>query len=246
MDRAETLAIMSVLKAAYPSYYRDMRRAEAESVVSLWQEMFSDDEYAVVAAAVKGLIATKTDSFPPPIGAVKAKVRQITTPHEMTEQEAWTYIAKALRNSSYNAEEEFAKLPPILQDVVHVPQQLREWARMDEATVQSVVASNLQRSFRAKAQNRRDFEALPEDVQALARGFAQALPQMPEEAKPAALPPKVRTVEDIRADMEKTRKIMMQNAGVKKKPPAYKPPASADWEQQRRDALRKLREAVTQ
>ena len=27
MDRTETLAIMSVLKAAYPSYYRDMKRA---------------------------------------------------------------------------------------------------------------------------------------------------------------------------------------------------------------------------
>lgn len=246
MDRTETLAIMSVLKAAYPSYYRDMRRTEAESVVSLWQELFSGDDYAVVAAAVKGLIATKQDSFPPPIGAVKAKVRQITTPNEMTEQEAWTYIAKALRNSSYHAEEEFAALPPILQDVVHVPQQLREWARMDEATVQSVVASNLQRSFRAKAQSRRDFEALPKDVQALAKGFAQMLPQMPEKATPTALPPKVRTVDDIRADMKKTREILRQNAGMKKKPPAYTPPAAADWERQRQDALRKFREAVTQ
>ena len=55
MDRTETLAIMSVLKAAYPSYYRDMKRADAESVVALWSEMFAGDDYAVVAAAVKGI-----------------------------------------------------------------------------------------------------------------------------------------------------------------------------------------------
>ena len=49
---------------------------------------------------------------------------------------------------------------------------------MDEATVQSVVASNVQRSYRARAQQARDFEALPEDVKALSRGLAEqfALP----------------------------------------------------------------------
>ena len=115
---------------------------------------------------------------------------------------------------------------------------------MDEATVQSVVASNLQRSFRAKAQSRRDFEALPKDVQALAKTFAAALPQMPEEPKPAALPPRVRTVEDIKADMEKTREILMQQAGTKKKPAAYTPPTPVDLERQRQDALRRFREVA--
>lgn len=244
MDRTETLAIMSVLKAAYPSYYRDMKRADAESVVALWAEMFSGDDYTVVAAAVKGLIATKTDSFPPPIGAVKAKVRQISNPDEMTEQEAWALISKALRDGYYNAEVEFAKLPPLVQDVVHDPRQLREWSMMDEATVQSVVASNVQRSFRAKAQSRRDFEALPKDVQALAKTFAAALPQMPEEPKPAALPPRVRTVEDIKADMEKTKAILMQQAGTKKKSADYTPPTPVDWERQRREALRRFREVA--
>lgn len=244
MNRNETLAIMSVLKAAYPSYYRDMKRADAESVVALWAEMFAGDDYAVVAAAVKGLIATKTDSFPPPIGAVKAKVRQISNPDEMTEQEAWALISKALRDGYYNAEAEFAKLPPLVQDVVHDPRQLREWSMMDESTVQSVVASNVQRSFRAKAQSRRDFEALPQDVQALAKTFAAALPQMPEEPKPAALPPRVRTVEDIKADMEKTREILMQQAGTKKKPADYTPPTPVDWERQRQDALRRFREVA--
>ena len=36
MNRTETLAVMSILKAAYPSYYRDMKRKDAEVVVNLW------------------------------------------------------------------------------------------------------------------------------------------------------------------------------------------------------------------
>lgn len=244
MTRQETGIIMDILTTAYPAFYNGRNAPDMRMTVNLWAEMFAEDDVKIVAAAVKALIATDDKGFPPHIGAVKGRIRQISNPDEMTEQEAWTYIAKALRNSSYNAEEEFSKLPPILQDVVHAPQQLREWARMDEATVQSVVASNLQRSFRAKAQIRRDFEALPKDVQALAKTFAAALPQMPEEPKPAALPPRVRTVEDIKADMEKTREILMQQAGTKKKPATYTPPTPVDWERQRQDALRRFREVA--
>lgn len=244
MTRQETGIIMDILTTAYPAFYNGRNAPDMRMTVNLWAEMFAEDDVKIVAAAVKALIATDDKGFPPHIGAVKGRIRQISNPDEMTEQEAWALISKALRDGYYNAEAEFAKLPPLVQDVVHDPRQLREWSMMDEATVQSVVASNVQRSFRAKAQSRRDFEALPKDVQALAKTFAAALPQMPEEPKPAALPPRVRTVEDIRADMEKTKAILMQQAGAKKKPATYTPPTPVDWERQRQDALRRFREVA--
>lgn len=244
MTRQETGIIMDILTTAYPAFYNGRNAPDMRMTVNLWAEMFAEDDVKIVAAAVKALIATDDKGFPPHIGAVKGRIRQISNPDEMTEQEAWALISKALRDGYYNAEAEFAKLPPLMQDVVHDPRQLREWSMMDESTVQSVVASNVQRSFRAKAQSRRDFEALPKDVQALAKTFAAALPQMPEEPKPAALPPRVRTVEDIRADMEKTKAILMQQAGAKKKPAAYTPPTPVDWERQRQDALRRFREVA--
>lgn len=244
MTRQETGIIMDILTTAYPTFYNGRNAPDMRMTVNLWAEMFAEDDVKIVAAAVKALIATDDKGFPPHIGAVKGRIRQISNPDEMTEQEAWALISKALRDGYYNAEAEFAKLPPLVQDVVHDPRQLREWSMMDESTVQSVVASNVQRSFRAKAQSRRDFEALPKDVQALAKTFAAALPQMPEEPKPAALPPRVRTVEDIRADMEKTREILMQQAGTKKKPADYTPPTPVDWERQRQDALRRFREVA--
>lgn len=244
MTRQETGIIMDILTTAYPAFYNGRNAPDMRMTVNLWAEMFAEDDVKIVAAAVKALIATDDKGFPPHIGAVKGRIRQISNRDEMTEQEAWALISKALRDGYYNAEAEFAKLPPLVQDVVHDPRQLREWSMMDEATVQSVVASNVQRSFRAKAQSRRDFEALPKDVQALAKTFATALPQMPEEPKPAALQPRVRTVEDIRADMEKTREILMQQAGTKKKPTDYMPPTPVDWERRRQDALRRFREVA--
>ena len=175
MNRQETISVLAILRAAFPSFYRGMGRQDLESIVDLWEDMFRDDDPKLIAGAVKALIATKTEGYPPTIGEVKDRVRHVLQPREMTEQEAWAHISKALRNSLYGSEEEFRKLPPVLQSVVHDPRQLREWAMMDEATVQSVVASNVQRSFRARAQQARDFDALPEDVKALSRGLAEQL-----------------------------------------------------------------------
>lgn len=65
MNQTETLQIMAVLRGAYPAFYRDMVRKDAESVVALWTEMFAEEDVAIVAAAVKALIATDDKGFPP-------------------------------------------------------------------------------------------------------------------------------------------------------------------------------------
>lgn len=175
MNQTETLKIMAVLRGAYPAFYRDMSRKEAESVVALWAEMFAEDDVAIVAAAVKALIATDEKGFPPHVGAVKAKVRQLTQPAGMTPQEAWNLVAKAIRNSAYESREEFDKLPTDLQRLVGSPNQLRDWALMDSDTVHSVISSNFQRSFSIRKKADDDFKALPGDVQALVGSVAERM-----------------------------------------------------------------------
>lgn len=166
MTREETLAIMSVLKAAYPNYYRDMKREDANGVVSLWHELFKDEPAALVAAAVKAHIATDTKGFPPHIGAIKSQIVKLQQPVETTELEAWSLVRRAMRVHAWDAQEEFAKLPPVLQRLVGSSNQLQEWAKMDEATVSSVVASNFQRSYKARAENEKQTLALPADIRA--------------------------------------------------------------------------------
>lgn len=199
MDRSEVLKIMSVLRGAYPAFYRNINRNEAEDTVRLWKDMFKHDEYALVAAAVKGLIESDNKGYPPHIGAVKEKLRLISGGDEMTEAEAWGIVAKALRNSTYGSKEEFEKFPPTIKRIVGSPNQLREWGSMDSETVHSVVASNFQRSYKAISQREREIAKLPPDVKALVGKISdgkkldalpdkkQDLPQKPED-KPVPAP----------------------------------------------------------
>ena len=175
MTVQETSMVMNVLNAAYPGFYAKSSDAERKQILSLWAEMFREDDVALVAAAVKALIVAEASSFPPTIGQVKARLRQITTPQEMTEGEAWALVAAAIRNSAYDSRREFERLPEAVRRFVGSPSQLREWAMMDSDTVHSVVASNFQRNFRVRQKADREMAALPADVRAMIGGAASAL-----------------------------------------------------------------------
>jgi hypothetical protein len=169
------MKILSVLRGAYPAFYRDTSRQEAEAIVNLWAEMFREDDYQLVAAAVKSLIVADSKGFPPVIGQVKEYIRKLTAPQEMTEQEAWALVSKAIRNGTWGAKEEFAALPPQIQRIVGSPTQLSDWAKMDSDSVHSVVASNFQRSYRAKAKADKEFAALPSEVRAAIGGLSNMM-----------------------------------------------------------------------
>lgn len=178
MNREETLEIMAVLRGAYPQFYRSTDKQEAKDIVALWESMFSQDDARLVAAAVKALIESDEKGFPPHIGAVKAKLRLLTEKDDLTEGEAWSLVSRALRNGCYGAAEEFAKLPPLVQKAVGDPSQLREWAMVDSQTVESVIASNFQRSYRRIAERDTAWRRLPPDVRALAESVQlKALPE---------------------------------------------------------------------
>jgi uncharacterized protein (UPF0335 family) len=164
MDKFETTSILAVLKAAYPKFYQGPSLEEANSIVNLWAEMFADDPAEIVATAVKAMIASRNSNFPPNIGEVKEQIRKLTTPDSMTEQEAWSKIYKAIVNTGYDSKAEFDKLPKSLQRLVGSPQQLFEWSMMDVTTVQSVVASNVMRSFRAIQAQEQEQAKLPQSV----------------------------------------------------------------------------------
>ena len=82
-------------------------------------------------------------------------------------------VAKAVNTS--NAERSFSELPPEVRQIVGYPVQLTEWGRMDEAAFQSVVASNFQRSFRARKENEKERAKLPQDVRRLELDAGKAL-----------------------------------------------------------------------
>ena len=179
MTRQETATIMDILAAAYPRFYSGPDAPNPVQTLNLWATMFADDPVEVVAMAVKAFIASDKKGFPPHIGAIKDAIVKLKTPDAMTEQEAWELVRRATSNSNYGAKDEFEKLPPVVRRLVGSPNQLREWAMMDSDTLNSVVASNFQRSYKARAASEREYMALPNDVRNAMEQLSGAM-RMPE------------------------------------------------------------------
>lgn len=170
MTAEDAIKVLSVMKAAYPRFYADMTKSEAQSVIALWADMFSEDSVEIVAAAVKSFIASDAKGFPPHIGAIKDEIYKLKHKDEMTESEAWALVAKAIRRSAYFAKEEFDKLPEICQRLVGSPEQLKEWALCESIDTMTVAQSNFMRSYKARAKTEREFAALPSSVKSFMIG----------------------------------------------------------------------------
>ena len=162
MTREETVKIIRIMVDSYPNY----KPNNISETVDVWQMMLSDYDYNLVAMALKAYILSDTSGFAPSIGQLVAKIQTLTKPQELSEMEAWSLVSKAIRNSAYNSVEEFDKLPPIVQNAVGLPDQLRTWA-LDENYNEQVVSSNFMRCYRTELARHEELLKMPEDIKAL-------------------------------------------------------------------------------
>jgi hypothetical protein len=161
MTREETKVILSVLKAGYPNFYKDMSREDAKNIVDLWATMFANDPVQIVTEAVKALMCTL--KYPPTIADVKEKINLLTQPKQMTEQEAWNLVKKAMNTSDFI--KSFQELPPIIQKLVGSASALKEMA-YSEGDI-TVISSNFMRSYRVMAAREQEYNRLPESSKKL-------------------------------------------------------------------------------
>ncbi|MBQ7792047.1 MAG: hypothetical protein IJ367_00940 [Clostridia bacterium] len=175
MTKRDIAELMTILQANYPDSFKGQSDVVVAAKVQLWHDFFKDHPKEAVYAAAKAFIATDTKGFMPNIGQINEQIQTLKNPCEMDAAEAWGYVYRALQNSGYRADEEFAKLPPLIQRVVGSPNQLREWALMDAEIVQSVISSNFQKSFRITQGRNRDFEKLPGDVKTFVSQIANTV-----------------------------------------------------------------------
>ena len=164
MTRDETVNIIRVMVDSYPNY----KPNNLSETVDVWHTMLSDYDYNLVSMALKSYILSDTSGFAPAIGQIVAKIHSITRPQELNEMEAWSLVSKAIRNSIYNAADEYAKLPPIVQKAVGLPSQLMQWA-IDDSYNESVVSSNFMRCYRIELAREKEMSMLPEDARQIAQ-----------------------------------------------------------------------------
>lgn len=168
MTRDDTLSMLKLLKAAYPSFYAKMTAKDAISVVDLWSEMFADDHVDVVKVALKSLIATHS-GFPPDIADVKAEIKKITEAAvgAKTDAELWAQLEEAVtKHSAYAHEcnEAFKKLDPIVQSYVGSPSALHDMGLGDSKTFHTVTRGLFMKALPAMRQRIEYSAALPPGV----------------------------------------------------------------------------------
>lgn len=169
MTMSQTAEMMAIIRAAYPRFYVGMTREDASAALNLWHGFFADDDASLVSDAVKAFIASDTKGFPPVVGQIREKldvINQAVHGFELTPQTAWGLVKRAMKDSAYHSAEQFAELPEVVQEVVGSPSQLHEWAVSNDGVSESVIASNFQRSFAARAAVHKEIRMMPGDVRA--------------------------------------------------------------------------------
>lgn len=162
MTRDEMKKIIMVIASSYPNW----KPMDLSMTVDVWHSMLSDYSYNDIAMALKAYITADTSGFAPSIGQLVDKTQTINSPAELDEMEAWSLVSKAIRNGNYGYVEEFAKLPPLVQKAIGIPEQLRIWA-IDEHYNEMVVSSNFMRSYQTVLARSRENTKMPEDISRL-------------------------------------------------------------------------------
>ncbi len=181
MTFEETRTILTLLQTEYPQSFSKMDERAMAMKLKLWAAEFQYDDYRAVYAVVRAIISAGGREFAPNIGVIREKLRSYSANGELTENEAWALVSKAISNGIYGYSAEYEKLPPAVRKAVGEPEQLKRWAVMNINEVQTVVSSNFQRSYRAIAQRERELAKIPSDVRELLTGVsAEMLPEASE------------------------------------------------------------------
>lgn len=152
------------LAAAIKTFFPKDNMLPTNKAMDLWFDMLKDLTYESAYAALKKHVASSR--FPPTIADIREGATDFTVPNELNEMEAWSLVSKAIRNSGYNSVEEFAKLPPLVQKAVGLPDQLRAWG-LDENYNEEVAMSSFQRAYKAELKRHEELQKMPQNVRNL-------------------------------------------------------------------------------
>lgn len=165
MSREEVIKLLMSVQAAYPNF----KVQDKTVTVNTWYMMLQNYNYDLAMLALQKYITTDTTGFAPSIGYIVQNIPRNEN-GELNELEAWALVSKALRNGTYGAEEEFAKLPETVQKAVGSPANLRNWASSDYKAIETVIASNFMRVYTTEVKRADELKRMPETLKMAIEG----------------------------------------------------------------------------
>jgi hypothetical protein len=158
MTRDEVIKLLMMIQAAYPNY----KPQDKTIAVNMWYEMLKDYDANAVLASFKAYVASDTSGFAPSIGQIIGKLNLVLNEStDMDALEAWALVSKALRNGYYGAEEEYERLPELVQKAVGSPMNLRNWSQTDIKSIENVVMSQFISSYKTVQKRSQELSAVP-------------------------------------------------------------------------------------
>lgn len=163
MDRTQIKDFIRVIMAAYPNYNPD----DLKKTLDVWQLMLEDYDYRDCLLSLKSYIANNTSGFAPSISHIIDGIhttKEIISDAYPTELEAWNMVDNAIGDAIYHAQEQFNKLPEIVQKTVGSPNTLKMWAQVDREELETVVQSNFMRSYRENVKRAKTINRMPTEI----------------------------------------------------------------------------------
>ena len=146
MTRDEVKKILMRIQTTYPNW---KPQADLSLTIDVWYEYLGGFSYDDILCAVKSYVLSDSSGFAPSVGQLINQLHKMTD-DSMNDMEAWALVSKAIRNGYYGAEEEFNKLPPLVQKAVGQPSNIRNWSQSDLKTIETVIMSQFQTSYRVE------------------------------------------------------------------------------------------------
>lgn len=173
----------SVLVKGMKSIYAQPTFIPDETAYKMWYRLLCDLDYKTLEASIMKHMTTS--KFPPTPADIREGAASVSnTERELTELEAWHLVRRAISNSNYNSEEEYAKLPPVIQKAVGHPSNLREWAQMDTKEVDTVQEALFARNYTAAIKREKELRQMNPQLRKLLEHTAERL-YIPEAKEPA-------------------------------------------------------------
>lgn len=142
MTREETKQILMFIDSAYPNFHAD----NLPFLIDTWTMILENEQASEIKNALIVYTRTNLSGFAPSpaqLIEIASKAKQT-----ITEEEAISLVRKAVANSLYHAQEEYEKLPPIVQKAVGTSTDLHLWAGTSYENFENIILSRFRKTFR--------------------------------------------------------------------------------------------------
>jgi len=164
MTKDEIVKIIFVIRANYPEAYAKLSPNDLDLLTTSWAALLNDYTYEQVSVAVQNYLVNDIYGRAPKIGQIIDSLKKVETAKELNANEAWALVYKAIQNSNYHAEEEFNKLPPIVQKAVGNFNNLKDYAVMNIEDVQVTVKAHFKSIYETESKREKELSKLPQAI----------------------------------------------------------------------------------